>query len=214
MVSFSDLTDPEAVNAALAEFDAIGRFGFLEKHGFGPAREYFVVTEFGRYDSKAIFAVAYEYQHGEAVSADEFTGGKAGAAKRLLELGFTIEGLDDDRGRKTFATFEDALSHFKIPFENLPIVREFVAQRDYSEAYIPRSSSYIAMVPAGGGPVHYINRGSIYYRKEDGEGELITLPVNRMGGNGFNRRNTQSKPAELCPECWLELPLNGECLNH
>jgi len=214
MVTYTDLTDPRAVNAALEEFDALGRFGFLEKHGFGPAREYFVVTESGRYDSKAIFAAAYQHQHGETVSADEFSGGKSGAAKRLQELGFTIEGLDDERGRKTFATFDAALGEFNIPFENLPVIGEFLARFEYREAYIPRSGGYIAMVPASGGPVHYINRGSIYYRKDDGEGELITLPVSRMGGSGFTRRSTQSKPAELCPECWLELPLTGECLNH
>ena len=58
MVSYADLTDPRAVEAALEEFDQLGRWTFLEKYGFGEARDYFLVTDTGRYDSKAIFAAA------------------------------------------------------------------------------------------------------------------------------------------------------------
>ncbi|HWV36303.1 MAG TPA: hypothetical protein VNZ55_11770 [Thermomicrobiales bacterium] len=214
MVSYAELTDRKAVEGALDEFDRLGRSTFLEKYGYGEARDYFLVTDTGRYDSKAIFAAAYEAQHGVAVASDAISGGKAGAARRLQELGFVVEGLDDERGRRTFRTFDAALLEFHIPFDNLAAVREHLARFEFSEAYIPRSGSYIAMVPADGGLVHYINRGSIYFRRADGTGELITLPINQLGRSGFSRSTKVRKPAELCPECWLELPASGVCSNH
>lgn len=214
MVSYADLTDPRAVEAALEEFDQLGRGTFLEKYGFGEARDYFLVTDTGRYDSKAIFAAAYEAQHGVPVSNSDINGGKNGAAKRLQELGFVVEGLDDERGRRTFTTFDAALREFRIPMENLPRIREHLVRFEFREAYIPRSGSYIAMVPAGGGLVHYVNRGSIYFRHEDGRGELIELPVNQLGRSGFSRNAAAREPAEVCTECWLQLPASGVCPNH
>jgi hypothetical protein len=214
MVAYSDLTDRHAVERALEEFDRLGRWAFLNKYGYGEARDYFLVTDGGRYDSKAIFAAAYEAQHGVAVSRDEISGGKTGAARRLQELGYVIEGLDDERGRRTFATFDSALAQFRIPFENLPTIRQHLAHFEFASAYIPRSGSYIAMVPTDGGPVHYINPGSIYYRNADGAGELIALPVNQLGRSGFLRNPSHRKPAEVCSECWLELPASGVCPHH
>ena len=38
----SGLTSRSAVEAALDEFDELGREGFLSKYGFGKARRYFV----------------------------------------------------------------------------------------------------------------------------------------------------------------------------
>lgn len=211
MVSYADLTDRKAVETALEEFDRLGRWTFLEKYGYGEARDYFLVTDAGRYDSKAIFAAAYEAQHGVAVANDEISGGRAGAARRLQELGFVVEGLDDVRGRRTFGTFDAALREFQIPFDNLATIREHLARFEFSEAYIPRSGSYIAMVPADGSPVHYINSGSVYFRRADGTGELIPLPVNQLGRSGFSRNAKVHKTAEVCPECWLELPASGVC---
>jgi len=98
MVAYKGLTDREAVDAVLAEFDRIGRHTFLEKHGFGAARTYFLVTKTGRYDSKAIFAAAFELQHGVTLGPADLSGGKTGAARRLAELGYTIEGLADGNG--------------------------------------------------------------------------------------------------------------------
>lgn len=214
MVSYADLTDRNAVETALDEFDRVGRWTFLHKYGYGAATDYFLVTDAGRYDSKAIFAAAYEAQHGVAVANDEISGGKAGAARRLHELGYVVEGIDDERGRRTFGTFDAALREFRIPFDNLAAIREHLAGFEFSEAYIPRSGSYIAMVPVGGGVVHYINHGSIYFRKADGTGELIPLPVNQLGRSGFSRNAAVHKPVEVCTECWLELPATGVCPNH
>jgi putative restriction endonuclease len=49
----SDLTDPAAVDAAMNEFDRIGRDNFLHKYGFGPSRAYFVSRDGKYYDSKS-----------------------------------------------------------------------------------------------------------------------------------------------------------------
>jgi hypothetical protein len=131
------------------------------------------------------------------------------------ELGFVIDDPDDQGGRRTFATFDAALEEFRIPLENLPAVREYLSRHSYREAYIPPSGTYIAMVPSAGGPVHYINYGTIYGRKPDGTGELIALPTNQLGRSGSSRGNsTAPKAAELCPICFLEMPLSGECPNH
>lgn len=92
MVSYSDLTDRAAVRWAVSEFDRLGRDAFLERFGFGVAREYFLVVNGSLYDSKAIFAAAYERQHGVPVSSKEISGGKGGAAGRLVQLGFEVQG--------------------------------------------------------------------------------------------------------------------------
>ncbi|GAA4193251.1 hypothetical protein GCM10022219_14790 [Microbacterium oryzae] len=99
MVSYSRLTDRGAVERAIGEFERLGRDSFLHEHDFGKAREYFLVTDRGSFDSKAIFGVAYGYQHGEQLTSNEFHGGRRGAAGRLAELGFVITGINDfDRG--------------------------------------------------------------------------------------------------------------------
>jgi hypothetical protein len=41
-VSISEVTDPQAIESAMLEFDRVGREAFLAQYGFGPARQYFV----------------------------------------------------------------------------------------------------------------------------------------------------------------------------
>jgi hypothetical protein len=59
----SDLTDPAAVNAAMDEFDRIGRNDFLQKYGFWPSRTYFIRRGDKYYDSIAIASAAIGFQH-------------------------------------------------------------------------------------------------------------------------------------------------------
>jgi hypothetical protein len=95
-VPLADLTSQAAVRQALDEFDALGREGFLEKYGFGRAREYFVLRSNRLYDSKAIAGAAYGYQfpiHGP-LSAGDFSGGEATVQRKLEELGFEIVRLE------------------------------------------------------------------------------------------------------------------------
>lgn len=89
----SALTDRAAVLAAMEECDALGREAFLAKHGFGPAKSYFVVHDRKRYDSKAIAGVAIGYQFPEAgpLRSAEFTGGEASVRRKLASLDFSFE---------------------------------------------------------------------------------------------------------------------------
>lgn len=89
-MALNDLTDPDAVRSAMAEFDARGRDGFLAAHGFRRARGYFLQHEGRSYDSKAIAGVAHGYQHGTALTAEQFSGGDATVATRLEQFGFTV----------------------------------------------------------------------------------------------------------------------------
>jgi 5-methylcytosine-specific restriction protein A len=91
-MSLSELTDPDAVRRAIAEFDALGREAFLQKYRFRPARSYFLIHETRRYDSKAIAGVAVGIQRPDLLplkSAD-FSGGEATVRKKLQQLGFEV----------------------------------------------------------------------------------------------------------------------------
>ncbi|MGM1028964.1 MAG: HNH endonuclease [Actinomycetota bacterium] len=90
-MKLSQLTDPDAVRKAIAEFDRVGRDAFLAVFGFGRASDYFVMTDGKRYDSKAIVGAAYWYQYGVRLGPSDFSGGNATVATRLEKLGFEVE---------------------------------------------------------------------------------------------------------------------------
>ena len=89
----SDLTDPAAVNAAMDEFDRIGRDNFLRKYDFGPSRAYYVRRDGKYYDSKAIVGAAHGYQYPQQgqLHADDFSGGENTVRAKLEALGFSVE---------------------------------------------------------------------------------------------------------------------------
>lgn len=216
MATLATLTDRNAVEAALEEFDRVGRFAFLEKYGFGEAKEYFLITETGSYDSKAIFAAAYERQHGVRLSNDDFSGGKLGAGKWLSDLGFTIEGMESESGRLTFDSFEPAVHEFRLSVANIAAARDFVASRDFESFYLPPSRTYIAMIPRGGGrPTAWINKGFVWFRNDDGTQEGIAFPENKLRDGGRNSRQRRREEAEkrICPTpgCGMVLSASGVC---
>jgi hypothetical protein len=216
MASIENLTDRQCVEDALDEFDRLGRFGFLEKYGFGEAKEYFLVTELGTYDSKPIFAAAYERQYGVRLANGDFSGGKLGAAKWLSDLGYTIEGLESIAGRLTFSAFEPAMDAFRLPVENVTAAREFVAAHDFEMFYLPPSRTYIAMIPSGGErPTAWINKGYVWYRNPDGTQEGIAFPYNKLRDGGRNSRRRRREEADklICatPGCGMVLPATGVC---
>ena len=88
----SDLTRPEAVERALAEFDALGRERFLDKYRFAKAKSYFVLRNGNHYDSKAIAGAAHGYQYPDLgpLRASDFSGGNKTVRGRLEALGFTV----------------------------------------------------------------------------------------------------------------------------
>jgi hypothetical protein len=93
-VPISELTSREAVLYALEEFDRIGRQAFLEKYGFGSARDYFLRRDGRLYDSKAIVGAAIGFEHPDRgqMPSSEFSGGDATVRAKLEELGFEVTG--------------------------------------------------------------------------------------------------------------------------
>ena len=87
----------ESVLAAVREFDNTGRDTFLRKYGFGRAREYFLVLNGRRYDSKAIAGAAHKFAVPAAgpLRRVDFSGGELTVARELRRLGFEVDGPED-----------------------------------------------------------------------------------------------------------------------
>lgn len=94
-MGLKEITDVRAVHQAMEKFDAVGREAFLKEHGFGPAKEWFLVHEGNRYDSKAIWGVAYYFQHGERLRSKSFRGGVWEVVGPLVSLGFECARLSE-----------------------------------------------------------------------------------------------------------------------
>jgi hypothetical protein len=94
-MALSDITDPGAIRAAMAEYDNIGQEAFLNKYGFGRARRYYLQGAEGKaYDSKAIVGAAHGYQFpdGGPLRSSDFSGGDSTVKALLEQLGFTVTG--------------------------------------------------------------------------------------------------------------------------
>jgi hypothetical protein len=116
--SLNDITR-EAVLAAIAEYDRLGQEEFLSLHGFDRARQYVLVHDGKRYDSKAIVGVAHGFLPGKAaLAAGEFSGGKATAGQLLARLGFHVE----ERGERPVDTLGLSLNE---PAETSPAIASF-----------------------------------------------------------------------------------------
>jgi 5-methylcytosine-specific restriction enzyme A len=90
-VALSDITR-DAVLRAIGEYDRLGQDGFLERYGFDRARQYLLVHNGERYDSKAIAGAAHGFLPGERpLTASEFSGGEATVGRLLRRLGFTVQ---------------------------------------------------------------------------------------------------------------------------
>ncbi|MDR5750212.1 MULTISPECIES: DUF3883 domain-containing protein [unclassified Caballeronia] len=99
-MTFKKLQTPTAVDAAIQEFDSVGRTAFLEKYGFGKSREY-MLRDPGTgklYDSKAIVGAAHGYAFPDEgpLRAADFSGGEATVERVLLDLGFEVVRVGQD----------------------------------------------------------------------------------------------------------------------
>lgn len=102
-MSLSELSDPKAVQAALEEFDALGRPAFLAKYGFGRAREYMLrLPDGGLYDSKAIVGAAHGFQFPDRgpLKSESFTGGENTVERKLRDLGFDVVRIGENWSRE------------------------------------------------------------------------------------------------------------------
>lgn len=128
----------EGVLNAVAEFDEIGRERFLEQYGFNRARDYFLIHQGRRYDSKAIVAVAHKWApdgDGRALTALGLSGGRYDAAKRLRDLGFVVTDPEPEtpakRSESTIS--EQALRDAFARFQQLIVAREGHPFRNFEE---------------------------------------------------------------------------------
>lgn len=88
--NLSLLTSAEAVKAAIAECEELGRDEFLKRYGYRYSRLYPLHYDGHVYDSKAIVGVAFGKQHGTPLKAKEFSGGAATVIPVLQRLGFPV----------------------------------------------------------------------------------------------------------------------------
>lgn len=90
----SDLTSIAAVQAALDEYEQLGKEAFLRKYGFREATGYLVRNPRtqGLADSKAIAGVALAYQYPESggLGPGDFSGGAVTVQRALERLGFQV----------------------------------------------------------------------------------------------------------------------------
>lgn len=96
----SRLRSPAAVQAALDQFESMGRTAFLALYGFGRSRDFLVRNpQTGNLcDSKAVVGAAYGFEHPEhgPLTHDEFSGGEATVVPRLQALGFEVVKVGED----------------------------------------------------------------------------------------------------------------------
>ncbi|GAA4635894.1 hypothetical protein GCM10023196_083390 [Actinoallomurus vinaceus] len=97
----------EAVLAAIAECDRMGRDAFLDKYGFRRALRYRLRYNGTLYDSKAIAGVAHGYLPGESPLRD-FSGGIGHAVTALQRLGFEV--IDEHTARPTPQTIDEVVA--------------------------------------------------------------------------------------------------------
>jgi 5-methylcytosine-specific restriction enzyme A len=89
-VALPELSRREILQA-VAEYDDLGQYRFLEKYNFGAARSYWLVIDGKTYDSKAIVGAAHGFLPGqEPLSASDFSGGAATVGRLLSRLGFEV----------------------------------------------------------------------------------------------------------------------------
>jgi putative restriction endonuclease len=103
-MALTDISDSNAVRAAVEECKKLGEDDFLKRYGFGRAHSYFLIVDGERYPSKAVLGVAHGIQFPDAgqLKSIEFTGGEATVRKKLNALGFTVE-VDDELSREMAA---------------------------------------------------------------------------------------------------------------
>lgn len=113
----SRLRSPAAVQAALDQFESLGRTAFLARYGYGRSRDFLVRNpQTGNLcDSKAVVGAAFGFEHPEhgALTHDEFSGGEATVVPRLQALGFEVVKVGEDwtlqEVTATVATYFDML---------------------------------------------------------------------------------------------------------
>lgn len=79
------------VEKAIGEYDRLGPEAFFALHGFAPTITYDLIVNEKSYPPKAILGTAYELATGERLAPADFEGGRSGAVRILLGLGFNVQ---------------------------------------------------------------------------------------------------------------------------
>jgi hypothetical protein len=139
----SALSERSAVLSAMAEYDQLGREGFLARYGYGPSRSYFLKHDGKEYDSKAIAGVAVGKQFPDEgpLRHDQFSGGDATVRAKLESLGFHLRGPSEQQDIRISSQDIELLRLSRArtdtptcPLTSVPPMRGCIPRSDDSDA--------------------------------------------------------------------------------
>ena len=89
-IDYSVLT-PDDVHAVLADFDRLGRDGFLQQYGGSGAQKFFIHLDDKEYDAKPVLVMAFRRHEMFAhVGSSDIDSTREGVADPLINLGFEV----------------------------------------------------------------------------------------------------------------------------
>jgi 5-methylcytosine-specific restriction protein B len=227
-VGLANVTDPDAVLAAIREADELGRAQFLKKYGFAESREYFLRYDGNLYDSKAIMGAAHGFQHPDLgpLTSHDFSGGERTVQKQLEKLGFVVTTPSEGGQIGMQVGLERAMAEYPLARQSSsfsgshPISSLFqsLAQSLRASEVVKEHPSITVTASTGQGNwaaipwMALIGEGStiqsgiycVYLFREDGSGVYLTLaqgvtePRNRLGRLRA-RDELRDKSAKLRP---------------
>jgi DNA polymerase III delta prime subunit len=95
--TIADLTDRNAVEVAIREYDDLGGERFRRKYGFKPSQKYRIRYDGKLYDIKPVLAAAYSVQYPDRspLTSQNSTSGLRTTVPKAQELGFEVDGIDE-----------------------------------------------------------------------------------------------------------------------
>lgn len=110
----------------------------------------------------------------------------------------------DGVGRTYFDTIEDAMRAFGSYADTWVTIGEHVRRVEHDQIWVPNSSSYIALGDHGPA-VMWVGKTYVQHAG----GEFVELPGYDPASRGG--QGTSLIEAEICPTCFMEMPLTGRC---
>ncbi len=95
-MALPNVSNPDSVRRAIAEYDEVERTVFLAKYGFRRAKRYFVVNYGKLHDAPAILAAAHglEFPDKGPLTPEDFDADGEQAREKLEKLGFKVRAID------------------------------------------------------------------------------------------------------------------------
>jgi hypothetical protein len=135
------VTEPMAVEAAMNEFDQLGRNAFLKKYGVGPALNYVILRDGRHYDSTAIYVAAYRIQFpdSKALTNEDFSDDENAVKQPLESLGFELAAaISDARTPQTDQVAKTGL----ITSEDIGLIESSRTKKRYAELTEEEHAAY------------------------------------------------------------------------